>query len=268
MRILLLFTFLILCSAGFASAQMHLSQATKFDEFGDVYPTDAAARLDNFAIALQQQPTAKGFIIGYRSFRDLPGLSGRRVNWMRSYLVHSRGLQPEQIKAVDGGEASCLAHEFWIVPVGTAPTPRADAYSRGFDDSEVARKFDEFHYTIPQDQLDSFSSEYEDGLEGFADALRKAPKSIAYVIGYAGYELLPKADQNRQESKARIDPPGTVAKGLAGMRTELIKLGIPANRIKSVHGGYRKWRAMEFWILPRGALAPTSTPNVAPKPRR
>jgi len=109
MRILLLLTSLILCFAGFASAQTNLSQAAKFEEFGDVYPTDAAARLDNFAIALQQQPTAKAFIIGYRSFRDLPGLSGRRVNWMRSYLIHNRGIKAEQIKAIDGGEADFRA---------------------------------------------------------------------------------------------------------------------------------------------------------------
>jgi hypothetical protein len=160
MRILLVSTCLILCVAGFAFAQTNVSQATKFDEFGDVYPTDAAARLDNFAIALQQQPTAKGFIVGYRSFRDLPGLSGRRVNWMRSYLVNTRGVEARQVMAIDGGEASCLMHEFWLVPSGTAPSPRADAYSRGFDDLGVARKFDEFGYTIPQDQLVSYSTEF------------------------------------------------------------------------------------------------------------
>lgn len=95
MRILLSLSFSILCISIIASAQTNLPQATKFDEFGDVYPTDAAARLDNFAIQLQQQPTTNGFIIGYRSFRDLLGISGRRVGWMRAYLINTRGIDAQ-----------------------------------------------------------------------------------------------------------------------------------------------------------------------------
>jgi hypothetical protein len=58
-----------------SSGQSQNSEARKFDEFGDVYPSDMAARLDNFAVALQNEPTTNGFVFAYRSRRDLPGLN-------------------------------------------------------------------------------------------------------------------------------------------------------------------------------------------------
>jgi len=45
------------------AAQDDKNVARKFDEFGDVYVTDIKARADNFAIDLQNNPTAKGFIV-------------------------------------------------------------------------------------------------------------------------------------------------------------------------------------------------------------
>lgn len=248
---------LTFCLAGFSRAQ----SGQKFDEFGDVYPTDMAARLDNFAIQLQKEPDKLGFLIVYRSHRDLPGISGRHVEWMKNYLVRLRGVAENQIKAVDGGTASCLWHELWIVPPGSAPAPNASAYSRGFADPAVAQKFDEYYWDAPDNPPESFSSEYADSLTGFADALLKQPRSIAYIIGYGEYP------QNRHGTMDRVDRPGTVARELARRRLALIKLGISPGRIKTVNGGYRNWRAMQLWILPRGALAPIATPNVAPKQR-
>lgn len=268
MRIPLLLASCVLCLSTIAFAQSNLPQATKVDEFGDVYPTDMAARLDNFAIQLQNEPDKLGFLIVYRSHRDVPGISRRHVEWMQNYLVALRGIPENRIKTVDGGSASCLWHELWILPPGSAPAPRTDAYSRGFEDASVARKYDEYYWDAPHDLPGSFGTEYSDSLEGFADALRKQPKAIAYIIGYAEYELLPREDQNRRGTRARIDPPGTVGKELGHKRSRLNKLGIPATRIKTVNGGYRNWRSLELWILPRGALAPIPTPNVVPKRQR
>lgn len=183
-RLIAAVIYLTLCVNHSAFAQAAESSAHKFDEFGDALPTDMAARLDNFAIGLRENPDARGFLIVYRSHRDLPGLSGRHVNWMRSYLIYSRGIKADRIVAVDGGTAPCLSHELWIVPPGTTPKPREDAYSRGFADTDVARKYDEYYYSIPEDMLVSFSTEYEDGLEGFAQAVRKEPRSLAYIVVY------------------------------------------------------------------------------------
>jgi hypothetical protein len=254
-------------------AQQSEPSARKFDEFGDVLPTDMAARLDNYAIQLQNEPRALAFMIVYRSHRDLPGLSSRRVNWMRNYLISSRGLTPARIMAIDGGTTPCFMHELWIIPPGATPKPRADAYSRGFEDSDVSQKYDEFHYTIPEDELESYSGEFENGLEGFADALRKQPHALAYIIAYEGYrvETLEEEDasgRKRSWRRSRIDPQGTAWKELRDKQAGLEKkYGISPSRVKLVAGGYRKWREVELWIVPRGARPPIPTPEVYP-PRR
>jgi hypothetical protein len=255
-------------------AQKSEPSARKFDEFGDALPTDMAARLDNFANQLQNEPNTLAFMIVYRSHRDLPGLSGRRVNWMRNYLISSRGLTAARIVAIDGGTAPCLSHEFWIVDPGATPKPREDAYARGFADTDVSRKYDEFYYTIPEDELVSYSSEFENGLEGFADALRKQPHALAYIIAYEGYrvETLEEEDaggRRRSWRRTNIDPRGTAWKELRDKKAQLEKkYGVSPSRVKLVYGGYRKWREVEFWIVPRGARPPIPTPNVYPPGRK
>lgn len=264
---------LILCSGLTAFGQADVPSAQKFDEFGDVYPTDAAARLDNFAIQLQNDPGARGFIIVYRSHRDLPGLSSRRANWMRNHLIYNRQIEAGRIEAVDGGAASCLSHELWVVPVGATPTPRGDAYTRAFDDIVSARKFDEYYWDAPHDYPESFSIEYGDSAEGFAQALRKEPRTLAYIIAYEEYRI----DRWEEDIKGRmktqrrvqIDPQGTAWRELRRKKAALVKdHGIPASRIKLVNGGHRKLRHMELWIVPRGEHAPISTPNAFPSNRR
>ena len=42
-------------------------KARKFDEYGNIRFNDEKARLDNFAIQLQNEPTSQGYIIGYGS---------------------------------------------------------------------------------------------------------------------------------------------------------------------------------------------------------
>jgi hypothetical protein len=272
-------TFLLVLSAllGFGSAtaaeqEPTLPTARKFDEFGDVYPTDMAARLDNFAVALQTEPNARGFLIVYRSHRDLPGLSGRHVSWMRRYLVDLRGIAPDRIATVDGGEASCLSHELWLVPVGATPTPRADAYSRGLDDEGAAYKFDEYYWDAPHELPESFSTEYGGALEVYAEALRKEPRALAYVIVYAGYRVTRTEDVDARGRKkifreAWLDPPGTAARKLTETKETLKRQGISPARVRLVNGGYRRWRHIELWIVPPGENPPVPTPNAFPPKR-
>jgi len=83
-------------------AQSGTQRARKFDEFGDILASDLIARLDNLAIQLQNETTAKSFLVVYRSRRDLPGLNNRYAHRMKSYLVDSRGIPAERIITVDG----------------------------------------------------------------------------------------------------------------------------------------------------------------------
>ncbi|HMG73395.1 MAG TPA: hypothetical protein VK582_07835 [Pyrinomonadaceae bacterium] len=44
--------------------------------------------------------------------------------------------------------------------------------------------------------------------------------------------------------------------------------GIAPERVRLIDGGYRKWRTIELWIVPRGEDAPVPTPNSFPPGRR
>jgi hypothetical protein len=93
----------------------------KFDEYGNIRFNDEKARLDNFAIQLQNEPMAQGYIIGYGSC-DAEGQT--RANRAKDYLVNTRGIDAGRIVVVDGGCMPQLKVELWIVPQGaTPPTP-------------------------------------------------------------------------------------------------------------------------------------------------
>ena len=93
----------------------------KFDEYGNIRFNDEKARLDNFAIQLQNEPTSQGYIIGYGSC-DAEGQT--RANRAKDYLVNTRGIDAGRIMVVDGGCMPELKVELWIVPQGaTPPTP-------------------------------------------------------------------------------------------------------------------------------------------------
>jgi hypothetical protein len=87
------------------------------------------ARLDNFAIALQQWPAAKGAIIFYggRRFRGrLPkrGEAEARAARIKPYLVQRRGIPKGQMIVVSGGYTEEWQVVLWIVPPGASmPIP-------------------------------------------------------------------------------------------------------------------------------------------------
>lgn len=99
------------------------SQLQKFEEFGDVNCEDEYARLDNFALNLQNSPAAKGVIVFYggRRFRgQLPrrGDATTRAARLNSYLTQRRGIPKEQVIVIDGGYREAWYAELWIVPPG------------------------------------------------------------------------------------------------------------------------------------------------------
>ncbi len=235
---------LLFCVASLASsltlAQTSNATARKFDEFGDIQPSDLIARLDNVAVSLSYEPTSKAFLIVYRARRDLPGLSNRYAHRMKVYLTQ-HGLPPERIVIVDGGVASSLWQEIWIVPPGSAPKPREDAYDNSYQPSVY--KFDEHYYQIGNDPYDM--SYWPDApanligyLESFGETLLKNRKLVGYLVAFRDAKR-----DNRQATKRML-------------RTErnfLIKeFRIEPSRIKTVDGGYRPSRTMELWIAEPG----------------
>ncbi len=91
---------------------------TKFDEYGDIRFNDEKARLDNYAIQLQNSPGAQGYIIAYG---NCEGAAQARADRAKDYLVNTRGIDAGRLVTIDGGCRSDLTVELWIVPTGATP---------------------------------------------------------------------------------------------------------------------------------------------------
>jgi hypothetical protein len=94
----------------------------KFDEYGDIRFNDEKARLDNFAIQLQNEPGSTATIIAYGT---CAGEGQARADRAKNYLVNTRGIEASRITAIDGGCRPDLTVQLWIVPTG-ATAPAAD----------------------------------------------------------------------------------------------------------------------------------------------
>src|SRR4030095_14313235 len=182
---------LLLTGTRTTPAQQFAPLARRFDEFGDVQYSDLIARLDNFAVSLQSQPETLGFIVVYRTRRDLAGLSHSLAFVSQDYIVMTRGLQKERLITVDGGVAGCLTQELWIVPRGKTPTPRSDAYGTTFQYSDSAWKFFEYQYDTQEEWTrlgyGRLNNSNPDHLEAYANEVKKNPRYLACLIAYAQY---------------------------------------------------------------------------------
>jgi len=103
------------CTSG---VRTPIAPPVKFDEYGNIKFNDEKARLDNYAIQLQNQPGSQGYIIAYGS---CAGEAQARADRAKDYLVNTRGIDASRLVTVDGGCRSDLAVELWIVPTGATP---------------------------------------------------------------------------------------------------------------------------------------------------
>jgi hypothetical protein len=96
-----------------------------YDSFGDINCEDEMARLDNFAVQLQNEPSAKGLIVVYggQRFRGrLPkrGEAEARGARLKPYLVNRRGIPMDQLMVVNWGYIKEWYVQLWIVPSGAS----------------------------------------------------------------------------------------------------------------------------------------------------
>lgn len=105
------------------------AEARKIDEFGQLKRKDGQARLDNFALELGGDPTARGYLIAYGGRRSRAGEAKKAAAQARNYLIKTRRVAPQRVVAVDGGYREEPLMELWIAPAGgQAPeaTPSLD----------------------------------------------------------------------------------------------------------------------------------------------
>jgi hypothetical protein len=96
----------------------------KFDEFPDISRNDEKARLDNFAIELQNDPTSTAYVIVYPGAKGRSGAAQTRATRIVDYVVNSRQFDARRIVTLIGPARSELMVDLRICPQGAAaPTP-------------------------------------------------------------------------------------------------------------------------------------------------
>jgi len=96
-------------------------ECKKFDEFPAIAYNDEKARLDNYAIELQNDPTATAYVIVYPGQRGRPGEVQKHTTRIVDYLVNSRGINGQRIITLVGPSREELLVELWLCPQGAKP---------------------------------------------------------------------------------------------------------------------------------------------------
>lgn len=92
--------------------------------YGRINFEDEKARLDNFAIQLQNDPLAQGYIYAYAGRDSRKGETAKRLRRAKDYLVGIRQMKPGRIVTIDGGYREDFTVILIIVPSG-AVAPQA-----------------------------------------------------------------------------------------------------------------------------------------------
>ena len=102
----------------------------KVDEYTKIYREDQQQRLDNYALLLEKSPQAQGFILVYGGKKDRFGQNPSRgearfrADAIKNYLVNTRGIKGERLRAIDGGYRETWTVELYVCPFDSAqPTP-------------------------------------------------------------------------------------------------------------------------------------------------
>jgi hypothetical protein len=93
----------------------------KFDEFPDIQRNDEKARLDNFVIELQNDPSATAYVVIYPGSASKRGDVQHHASRIVDYMVNSRGIDQTRIVTLVGTARNELFVELWITPRGATP---------------------------------------------------------------------------------------------------------------------------------------------------
>jgi hypothetical protein len=110
------------CSASCAvSIPVPEAKCRKFDEFPDISRNDEKARLDNYGVELQNDPTSTAYVMVHPGRSGKPGDVQKHMTRIVDYLVNSRGIDARRVVTLVGGARDELMVELWTCPQGATP---------------------------------------------------------------------------------------------------------------------------------------------------
>lgn len=240
----------LLAVASVAPAQEENYTTQPFDSFGALPSDDAGARMDNFALALQNQPEMDGYIICYGTEGDGSGAANFIFRSFTDYLVNTRAIERERIKTIYGGrykKADEVLIELWIIP-RAAPAPELKLFKSKIE--TISGKYKEYEAWDGYPDAGDGPPMGSVSFAAYADALKQQPNSVAYIVAF-----------NKHESA-----PGTWRRVARRTTDDLREYGIEADRIKTIFGGTMKKKEdegdtaqsafIQLWILPKDAPPP------------
>ncbi len=236
----------------------HDLEGRLFDEYGNIRSGDHCARLDNFAIQLQNTPEDYGYVVVYA-----PESASKRIfDNITGYLVKTRGLPRDRIKTYHAGYNDPFTEprvQLWIVPEGAeAPKPKKRKvnlagfkgmlaeYQRGDHIELVGPEID------PAEDLGVGPPVGNVTFAAFDDVLKAQKHSVAHVVAFNGVDALPGTWRRVAESTVE----------------HLKRSGFEAGRFKIAYGGQSKVTKVQLWILPPGETPPVKDPGSEPAPAK
>jgi hypothetical protein len=154
-------------------------ETKKIDEYGKIGHCDETARLDNFAIELQNDPGLSGYLLVYVGENDLPSWTQGILRRAADYLVSSRGLDAGRLKVIDGGYREERTTELWVVPEHADPPRPSNTVEHELDRTK-AYQWDEDAFDVEFNPDDAEPAAAEEG-EGETDAAENAPAAASAV---------------------------------------------------------------------------------------
>ena len=236
---------LILCWGDLTSVSARSPR--KFDEFAKLNHCDMAARLDNLAVVVSNEPESETHIMVYAP----PGAGEAILKLIKDYLINTRGLAKSRIKTFYGGRNRDPKEplvQLWIFPRGTDP----------IEPERHETDVDTFNGLLADDRVgDSIDLQTEDemgpGIPGttnaaFADILNQQKNAVGYLVVYSGDDATPGAWRR-----------------IADDQLDYLKkhFKLDSSRVKVIFGGHQKEIRRQLWILPKNASPPV--PDAGPE---
>lgn len=307
---IILFIVLMFLSTGVFAQENQLTEdsensiisknSEKIDEFGLLGECDLRSRFDNFMIAVQNNPAAKGYAIFYQGKDILPANyeSGPAVHAkMFTNHLRFRRFDPSRIVIISGGFRESLSTELWLVPSGaeppqpsatipapTMPTGKTLLYDRrqlsNLEDDSFS---EEFILPAIKAEREAERREYEqENQTPDAEEIEEEPTEENAKTEQPTPEEIEKAkffwlgERFGEQLKKQKGSNGVIIFYADDTFFEISKLQshiedgkrriaqnskISPDKIQIIFGGYRNSIEMEFWVVPKKGEQPKPTPE-------